>query len=231
MQPPELSPHLQAPLTHTHSTLPLKHLKSSVCAVRVNSFCTCFAWFIIFGNIYVQLFGKRNLKYAATQARVVKQLPPGILTRGPRITDLCDQGDHNIQLVKKQSWWSGQLGDHPIKVIRAAWWSGWTRRRRASSCASSPPAPTFQSLKTFVKNSSFLQSLRLAGTTTTKALKLAVTAAMTPGTTSLATVIPRMSCYIKFTFFCVVMCFAIAFKFLHAFIHASFFCFCFCFDW
>ena len=83
--------------------------------------------------------------------------------------------------------------------------TGWTRRRRASSCASSPPAPTFQSLKTFAKNFSFRQSLRLVGTTTTKALKPAVTAAMTPGTTSLATVIPRMSCYIKFTFFCVVL--------------------------
>ena len=40
MQPPKLSPHLQALLTHTLSPLPLKHLKSSVCAVRVNSFCT-----------------------------------------------------------------------------------------------------------------------------------------------------------------------------------------------
>ena len=109
MQPLQLSPHLQAPLTHTLSPHPLKHLKSSVCAVRVNSFCTFFAWFINFENIYVQLFGKRNLKYAATQARVVKQLPPGILTRGPRITDLSDQGDHNWS---KQSKWSGQLGDH-----------------------------------------------------------------------------------------------------------------------
>ena len=38
---------------HTHTPLHLKHLKSSVCAVRVNSFCTFFAWFINFGNIYV----------------------------------------------------------------------------------------------------------------------------------------------------------------------------------
>ena len=167
---------------HTHTPLHLKHLKSSVCAVRVNSLCTFFAWFINFGNIYVQLFGKRNLKYAATQARVVKQLPPGILTRGPRITDLSDQGDHNWS---KQSKWSAQIGDHPIKVIRAAWWSGWTHRRRASSCASSPPAQTFQSLKTFAKNFSFPQSLRPAGTTTMRALKPAVTAAMTQGKTSL----------------------------------------------
>ena len=105
----------------------------------------------------------------------------------------------------KQSKWFGQLGDQRIKVIRASWWSGWTRRRRVSSCASLPPAPTFQSLKTFAKNFFFPQSLRLVGTTITRALKPAATAAMTPGTTSLRTVIPRMSCYIRFIFFCVVM--------------------------
>ena len=63
-------------------------------------------------------------------------------------------------------------------------WSGrwgWTRRGKASSCASSPPAPTCPSSTRSASSSSSPPSRPPVGTMIMRAWRLAVTAAMIPG--------------------------------------------------